>query len=433
MRLDKLRMVIGLVFIIGSVVTAAPPTDGKIIYLSGYDIFDIEQKICEEDPILISLNGPQNSRPLDPVLISLNIPQNSRQFEIVCRWGDRLYWKDLDLGILYCLEYGPDLERQIYRIEKEFIESLEHIKPAADIKLSDLSNKNNLLAGSRFEKSRVGYNSEVFGNRVNSENVELNRSKNERDIKLEYASVSFRSRDMKYRKLIEDCSRKISQVDGILLWIYPESGMLLVAKSEVDTRARSNGKKGRSVATTYYVQWADGLQPILNSGAMNESCDLGYSFADDVLYYVNTKGELIEKNVVTATENVVANLSQFIEQQNLSPGSIIHLGPGSPDRQYIPVVAKRTLYLVDRRGKIRRVTGPLFGFYGYGVDDRSIFWDKKSRFIIFSTLFDWFPSFDFINGGYWPTEVGYYNTYTGEIGRIDTGSRQNRGFWFTEN
>ena len=156
----------------------------------------------------------------------------------------------------------------------------------------------------------------------------------------------------------------------------------------------------------------EGLDPI----------DPSYSYTGSYIYYINKKGELIEKNAETSEEVVRSELLTFFRDH---PDALyFKLSPPSPDRKYIAIQAESELYLIDLETKtIQHIAGKTFGFLGRGVEG-PLYWDKDSKYLLFGANFDWLAWF-------YDHDVYYYDVEKKSTHRIDTGDRLNGNFWYS--
>jgi hypothetical protein len=224
---------------------------------------------------------------------------------------------------------------------------------------------------------------------------------------------------------VEVCST--SKIGRSMEWYFPDRDLLVYSISKFNAHAEFFGKKGR-MERVYYTR-------NIKTGAIKEALgtanvyirqyriDPSFSYTGAYMYYVSKERKLIELEVETQSETVMADLTSFLDSHKNDIPLI--LGPGSPDRKYVPIIAGKTLYILSSGGEIRTAASPFLGIFGAGAQG-PIFWDKNSEYVIFSTRFGWLPSFDFRDN-----DIGYYSIKDGSVKKIETGNVYNHGIWYS--
>jgi hypothetical protein len=188
--------------------------------------------------------------------------------------------------------------------------------------------------------------------------------------------------------------------------------------------------------------------PIENLRIGNEKSlflEISYSYTEPSVYYINKGYKLIERDIETFEEKNIfvfpESMFKDSERLNVRPSgkymnldlsnpivtasSTIFLGPISPDKKYFPFIHNQNLYIINLQSKkIQYIAGlQLGGLFGTRIDG-TMFWDQSSKYLVFGGNSDWIK---WIYDSY----VFYYSVDDKSIDKIETGTRDNWGFWYS--
>jgi hypothetical protein len=229
-----------------------------------------------------------------------------------------------------------------------------------------------------------------------------------------------------YIRFNEDTKESLAfNCSGRIEWYFPEKEIVVTSKTKFNPKSKYKDTFGinETIYGTYNLKTQAYKEVLGTSNVLGDSgIDPSYTYTGASMNYINKKGELVSLDLETGVEEIIMEMSVFLKEHEKA--RFIVLGPRSPDRRYVPIQVERELYLINtREKKIEHITGKDFGMFGVGVETPGM-WDESSRYLVYMANYDWF---------WWvyDHDVYYYDVKTRVKHRMDTGSRNNSGFWYS--
>ena len=150
---------------------------------------------------------------------------------------------------------------------------------------------------------------------------------------------------------------------------------------------------------------------------------VSYSYTGPYFYYINKDDMLTERNAETLKDEPLFDFKESAFKEKLGK---IDLGPRSPNGRYIAFKYDRGLYYIDlETKKIESAYQRSFAdLFNRGLRDNELFWDKDSKYILFTADLVWF------NFHYGRWDFYAYNIETRQMTKVNEVS-WDYAFWYS--